>query len=82
MPSPYNFEDCYPELVNKLRWAICSTFKTRESNYPYGAGQALATVFSQSIVEIVKLAVEEPGVVGSPSTVRNFFQTQELLTKT
>lgn len=81
MTSPYNWADCYPELVNKIRWAICTTFKTPESNYPYSAGQAIATVFAQSILETVKLAVSEPGVVGSTSTVRNNLKILQVIDK-
>lgn len=73
MDSKLNWEDIYPELVNKMRWAISTSLKTPASNYPFPASQALATVFSQSIIDIAKQAVEEPGILASTGTVRGFF---------
>lgn len=69
--TDYAWKDIYPELVNKVRWAICTSVKTPESNYPYTAAQRVATVLAQDIVELLRLAVDEPGVVGSIATVRN-----------
>jgi len=76
MEFSYNWDDVYPELVNKMRWAICTSFKTRASNYPYGAAQNLATVLSQQAIEIVKMEQTEPGVVGTTSTIRGFYHQQ------
>lgn len=70
----YAWDDIYPELVNKLRWAICTSLKTPAANFPYGTGQTVATVMAQSIIDLVKTSVEEPGVLGSTQTVRGFFQ--------
>lgn len=72
MDSSYNWEDIYPELVNKLRWAICTSLKTPGSNYPYSAGQAIATVLAQEVIDVAKMAIDNPGVLGSPGTVRSF----------
>lgn len=66
----YVWQDIYPELVNKLRWAICSSFTTPESNYPYGDGQAIATVLSQLIIDLVKEGLESPGLTVSTAGVR------------
>jgi len=65
-----NYQDVYPELVNKLRWAIATSFRTPESNYNFSAAQRIATVFSQDIVALVKAAEEQPGIIGSTATIR------------
>lgn len=77
MGSKYDWNDIYPELVNKIRWAICTSFKTRESNYPYGAGQSLATVLSQYAIDLVKAESSEPGLTGSTAAIRRFLEPTE-----
>lgn len=74
----YAWDDIYPELVNKLRWAICTSLKTPASNFPYGTGQTIATVTAQSIIDLVKTSMEEPGVLGSTQTVRGYFRQVEV----
>ena len=46
MEGEYAWDDIYPELVNKIRWAICTAFSTPESRYPFSIAQKLATVLS------------------------------------
>lgn len=67
-----NWNDIYPELVNKLRWSISTAFATPESNYPFRDSQAMATVFAQEIVDLVKLAQTEPGVTMTPGSIRGW----------
>lgn len=71
--SEYAWNDIYPELVNKLRWAICTSVKTPASNYPYSTAQRVATVLAQDTIDLLRLATEEPGVLGSLKTIRGFF---------
>jgi len=71
------WKDAYPELVNKLRWAISTTFGTRESRYPYQDSQKIATVFSQEILDLVKHAEDEPGIVGSTDSIRSYYRTHD-----
>lgn len=75
------WRDIYPELVNKVRWAVCSTFATSGSSFPYSAGQVIATVFSQYIVDVVKLADEAPGVLLSTSTLRGSLLQERIRTE-
>ena len=72
----WSWQDIYPELVNKVRWALGTSFKIRGSNYPYGRSQMIATVLSQLIIDLMKVAEDEPGVLDSTSTVRTFFEQQ------
>lgn len=76
MSGKYNWGDIYPELVNKIRWAVCTAFKTPGSNYPFSSGQVIATVYASAIIEIVRAAEEAPGLLGSTSLLRGFL-TQE-----
>lgn len=76
--SPYNWVDVYPELVNKIRWAVSTSLKTPASNYPFPASQVIATVFAQSIIDIAKQACDTPEVVASTSLLRGFL-TQETI---
>lgn len=69
-PPKYVWADVYPELVNKVRWAICTSLKTRASNYPYTLGQALATVLSGFAIDIAKQEIESPGSTQSTSLIR------------
>lgn len=70
------WQDLYPELVNKLRWAIHSTMtqeSTVGSKLVYQDCQRIATVLSQEVIDLVKLWSEQPMVLGSTSTIRGFF---------
>lgn len=73
MEGEYVWEDLYPELVNKIRWAITTAFGTPASRYPYGVAQRIATVLSQDVIDLIKLSQEEPGVLSSTSTIRGHF---------
>lgn len=68
----YDWKDLYPELVNKIRWAICSTLKTPGSNYPYSLAQPLATVLSGYAIDTAKQEQESPGSTQSTSMIRSF----------
>lgn len=72
MEGEYAWEDIYPELVNKIRWAITTAFSTPASRYPYGVAQRVATVVSQDVIELIKLSQAEPGVLGTTGTIRGF----------
>jgi len=78
MKPSSRWADAYPELVNKFRWAISTTFGTAESRYPFQDSQTIATVFSQEVLDLVKLAEEVPGVLYSTDTVRSYFQQQRM----
>jgi len=73
------WQDAYPELVNKLRWAISTTFSTPDSRYPYQASQALATVFSQDILELVKVGEEFPESLASTDIVRGSLRQRSIV---
>lgn len=68
------WKDLYPELVNKIRWAIVSSLRNQGSNISYSEGQHLATVLSQDVLEIAKAYSTSPGVLASTGTVRGFYQ--------
>lgn len=70
MEGEYAWEDIYPELVNKIRWAISTAFGTPGSRYPFGVAQKIATVVSQDVIDLIKLSREEPGVLASTDTIR------------
>lgn len=72
------WKDLYPELVNKIRWAIVSSLRNAGSNISYTHGQHLATVVSQDVLEIAKIYVTEPGVLASTATVRGFYQQDKV----
>lgn len=71
LPPSLPWNDIYPELVNKLRWAICTSAKTPASNYPYSEAQRVATVLAQDIVGLLRAAEEEPGALGSIGAIRS-----------
>jgi len=66
----YAWDEVYPELVNKIRWAICTTFGTPASRYPYGVAQKLATVLAQDAMDLIKLSLTEPGVLLTTDSIR------------
>lgn len=70
--------DIYPELVNKIRWAIQTALSSGSTRYPYRESQVLATVLSQDVINVVKSSSVTPGVLESPGTIRGFFQQTEL----
>jgi len=70
MGGEYAWEDLYPELVNKFRWAITTTFGTPASRYPYGDAQRIATVLSQDAIDLIKTSTAAPGVLGTTATIR------------
>lgn len=72
MEGEYEWDEIYPELVNKIRWAICTAFGTPESRFPYGMAQKLATVLSQDAIELIKCSITEPGVLSATSSIRGF----------
>lgn len=67
------WQDVYPEMVNKFRWAISTALSTPGSRYPFQASQAIATVLAQDVIELAKLATTEPGVVATTNTIRGYF---------
>lgn len=69
--TEYAWRDIYPELVNKIRWAICTSLKTPSSNYPYGLAQSMATVLSGFAIAIVKQEQSVPGSSASPGLIRS-----------
>ncbi len=72
------WQELYPELVNKLRWAISTTFGDDADRYPFGDSQRIATVFAQEIVELVKCAQNSPGVLAHTALIRGFRQQNEV----
>jgi len=72
------WKDLYPELVNKIRWAVSTTFGDDADRYPFGDSQRIATVFAQEIVDLVKCAKSSPGVLGSTGTIRGFRQQRQV----
>jgi len=72
------WKDIYPELVNKLRWAICTAVKTPESNYPYGVAQRIATVLAQDAVAIIQLGEEHPEILSSPASIRGVLKSLDI----
>lgn len=73
-----NYANVYPELVNKLRWAIATSFADEGSNFPFSDAQKIATVFSQDIVGLVQLARAEPAILGSIATIRTTLQQHQI----
>ena len=73
------WEDAYPELVNKIRWAISTTFATAQSRYPFRASQAVATVLAQEILELIKAGEEIPGLLDTTNTIRSYLQQVPVL---
>ncbi len=70
-PARPAWEDVYPELVNKIRWAISTSCSTPGSNYPYSASQKLATVLAQDAIEVVKLGFESPRLLEKTGSIRS-----------
>ena len=70
MEKPW--EELYPELVNKFRWAISTSCGTAESRYPFGDSQRMATVFAQQVLDLVKAAPDAPGLLSSTDSIRSF----------
>lgn len=69
-PRP-DWDDVYPELVNKIRWAISTSLSTKGSNFHYTASQKLATVLSQDVIELVKLSYESPLLLTKTGNIRS-----------
>jgi len=67
---PYKWNNVYPELVNKLRWAIVTSVKTEASNFNYSLGQRIATVVAQDVVAIIRTWEEAPEVLSTIDTIR------------
>lgn len=72
MEGEYEWADIYPELVNKIRWAITTALGTPASRYPFGVAQKIAVVLSQDVIDLIKCSMEEPGVLASTATIRGF----------
>jgi len=70
--------DVYPELVNKIRWAIQTALSSGSTRFPYQASQVLATVLSQDVIAVVKCSTSAPGVLATTGTIRGFFQQTSL----
>ena len=68
------WRDAYPELVNKLRWAISTAFATPDDRYPYSIAQRIATIYAQEILDLVKFGEECPEILGSTGTIRSYLQ--------
>ena len=66
----YRWNDVYPELVNKLRWAVVTSVKTPDSNFNYSLGQRIATVIAQDVVAIIRTWEEAPEVLSTIDTIR------------
>jgi len=73
-----NWDDLYPELVNKMRWAVQTTFTTGELSFPYGTAQKVATVLAQDVVDIMKLSASEPAVLDSTGSIRAFYAQKQV----
>lgn len=73
MPDPARpaWEDVYPELVNKIRWAISTSLGTPGGNFHYGASQKLATVLAQDVIDLVKLSYESPKLLTTTGHIRS-----------
>ena len=78
--SEYVWKDIYPELVNKLRWAICTAVKTPDSNYPYSTAQKVATVLAQDTIDLLRTAIDEPGCIGSIPRIRQTLLQERVTT--
>jgi len=78
MEVDYKWDDLYPELVNKIRWAITTTFETPASKYPYSTAQRIATVLSQDVIDLIKCSRTEPGVLKTTGSIRGY-QKQTLV---
>lgn len=72
------WRDVYPELVNKIRWALATALSTPASRFPYAASQTLATVLAQDAIDVVKCSSDAPSVLSSTKTIRQF-QRQEMI---
>jgi len=72
------WQDIYPELVNKFRWAISTALGTQASRYPFQDSQLIATVLAQDVIQLVKLSEAEPGVLGTTSTIRGALTQSKL----
>jgi len=68
----WNWRDKYPELINKMRWSIHSTFGGSESSLTYTEAQLLATVLSQDVIDLLKLSILEPGVLAQTTSIRSY----------
>lgn len=79
-PPTYEWADIYPELVNKIRWAVQTTLSTSAYKYPFPEAQAVATVLAQDVVELHKLSATEKDVLSGTGTIRGFF-TQRAVDK-
>jgi len=73
------WEDVYPEMVNKIRWAIVSTLQGNGGSISYSEGQSLATVVSQDIMSIAKVYERSGGVLASTGSVREFWKQEKIL---
>lgn len=74
-----SWKDLYPELVNKIRWAIVSSSPSAGDNISYQEAQHLATVISQDVIAIWKTHATSPKVLGSTTTVRDFYKQDAIL---
>jgi len=60
----------YPELVNKIRWAICTTMKGNGVPYGYSLGQPMATVLAQDVISAIKESRAESTIPLTTKKVR------------
>ncbi len=72
------WQDLYPELVNKIRWAVSTTFGDDADRYPFGDSQRIATVYAQEILDLVKCAKHSPEVLTSTGLIRGFRQQRDV----
>jgi len=66
--------DAYPELVNKIRWAISTSLKTPSTNYPFSVSQLMATILAQDVIEWAKAGEDQPGILASTTSLRKHYQ--------
>jgi len=73
MNVSYNWDDVYPELVNKMRWSLQTAFSMEGFNFPYSTAQRISTVLSQDAVELMKCARSSEDVLSTTDTIRGFY---------
>jgi len=71
MDASYDWAEIYPELVNKIRWAICTSLTTTTRGpFSYSLGQPIATVLAQDVIAIIKGSLKENTIPLTTKKVR------------
>lgn len=78
----YQWEDIYPELVNKLRWGVQTTFSQEGASFSYSDAQRIATVLSGDAIDLLKASKSSPEVLASTSAIRTFYTQRKIDTLT